>query len=560
MREGAATDRARGRTGPGKGMAKNKGRGRVARRFLQREDGTVTVFAAMIFVLMVSAGGISVDIMRFETQRAQLQYTLDRAVLAAAALSQTLEPETVVRSYFETAGFTDYRLTVQEEEGVNFRRVEAQAEMEMRTLFMSIFGQRVMTSTAAGAAEERIRNIEVSLVLDISGSMDVSPTHRIDALRPAAREFVTTLLDANDTPGGNQRVSISVVPYTDHVNMGSRLASVFALTDEHDYSRCSRFDWEDFTVSGIDPTVPIQRMGHFDILEIDAMDPVPSPYCPTDDAGAILPWSANETELHGTIDALTAWGSTAIDVGMRWGVALLDPMARPALGGLNAAGLVDDDFLGRPAAYEDETTLKIVVLMTDGSNREQLDLVERYRDGPSPFWRDPDDGDFSVYYAEWDQYWHEDHDRWRSEPDGGDNDNAVRLDYADLWNHIPVEVMRETLFHPDAWQRHEGFLSLQNWWRRPAIEAMANEYEFFDIIDIHASGEEGDRRLRRICDVAHARDIVVFTIAFDAPLEGRQVMQYCASSDAHYYDIEALNISDTFSSIARTINQLRLVQ
>jgi hypothetical protein len=37
-------------------------------------------------------------------------------------------------------------------------------------------------------------------------------------------------------------------------------------------------------------------------------------------------------------------------------------------------------------------------------------------------------------------------------------------------------------------------------------------------------------------------------------------MRYCASSDAHYYDVEGVEITDAFASIARTINQLRLIQ
>lgn len=533
---------------------------RLPRRFVRREDGTVTVFAAIVFVLMIGASGIAVDIMRFETQRAQLQYTLDRAVLAAASLSQTLDPNLVVESYFETAGLNDYRLAVQVEEGVNFRRVTAQAEMELQTLFMAIFGQRMMTSPAAGAAEERIRNIEVSMVLDISGSMDEYPTYRIRDLRPAARDFVTAVLGANNSPSGDQLVSISIIPYNGHVNVGTTLSSVFQLTDEHNYSRCSRFYWDDFTVSGLNPSVPIQRMAHFDIVSSDWSDPIANPRCPTNDYAAILPWSNNEAELHALINSFNPSGTTAIDAGMRWAVALLDPLARPALNGLNSVGLVHDDFVGRPASYSDEETLKVVVLMTDGANTEQYDVVEQYRDGPSPFWRDPDDGDFSVYYAQWDLYWHEDHDTWRDYPDGGADNDAVRLDYADLWHHIPVGEVEEDLFHRDAWEEQDNQNSWVNQWRRPTIQAMGNQYEFWDIVDQYVWADEGDRRLRRMCDVAHAQDIVVFAISFEAPTRGQQVMRYCASSDAHYYDVNGLDISNAFASIARTINQLRLVQ
>jgi len=513
---------------------------RLPRRFMRREDGSITIFATVVFVLMVGVGGIAIDVMRFETQRVQLQYTLDRAVLAAASLSQTLDPQDVVENYFETAGLEGYRLRVQVEEGVNFRRVEAQAELELQTLFMSIFGQPVLTSPASGAAEERIRNVEVSLVLDVSGSMRNS--NRMVNLRPAARDFVTTVLSANNNPNGDQLVSVSIVPYDHAVNMGTTVSSVFSLTNEHTYSRCARFYEDDFTFAGIDPTVPLQRLGHFEYLNQWWRDPITGPACHRDNTMAIMPWSNNEGQLHGLIDSLQPNGWTAIDQGMRWGVALLDPSTRPALAGLVSNGTVHEDFDGRPASYVDPETLKIVVLMTDGENTRQFDLHENFRSGPSIFWRDPRNGRFSVYSEYWDSFYQVSQNRWRSAPDGGSV--AVQLDYSDLWNHIPPGAVRNNL--------------LSNYY----LSDVRDQFDWEDIVNQYGqdNGIVGDRRLRNICDVAHAEGIVVFSIAFEAPSRGRDVMRYCASSDAHYYDVDGIDISDAFASIARTINQLRLIQ
>jgi hypothetical protein len=191
---------------------------------MRREDGTITTFALMIFILMVAVAGIAIDIMRYETQRVQLQYTLDRSVLAAASVTQPLNPVDVVENYFEISGLENYRLTIDVEEGLNFRRVEAYAELEINTLFMHMFGVRVLTSPAEGAAEERIRNVEVSMVLDISGSMGWNS--KLTNMQNAAREFVTTVLQANESDSGNL-VSISIVPYNGMVNLGEPLESVF---------------------------------------------------------------------------------------------------------------------------------------------------------------------------------------------------------------------------------------------------------------------------------------------------------------------------------------------
>ena len=532
--------------------------------FFAREDGSTTVFATVVFVLMVGIGGIAIDVMRYESQRVQLQYTLDRAVLAAASLGQTQDPRSVVENYFETAGFEGYRLRVNVEQGINFRRVEARAEMETQTLFMGLFGQPILTSPAAGAAEERVRNVEVSLVLDNSGSMNLSPTFRINDLRPAARDFVTTVMEANNNPAGDQYVSVSLIPYDFTVNMGPTLASVFSLTNEHTYSTCARFYDADFDFSGpnpfigIDPTVPLQRLGHFDA--VTSSSPITWPVCRQGTSGQIVPWSNNVGQLHAAINALDPEGATASDVGMRWAVALMDPAARPALAGLVGNGTVHADFNGRPAAYNDPETIKIIVLMTDGENTQQFDLRPQFRSGPSPFWRDPNTGRFSVYYAQWGEYWHESRDRWRSFPDGGSS--AVQLDYSDLWQHISVPALRSRMFSADSWQRNEGWWSWVNEWRYWDIIAMRSIYDFTNVVDEYAAanGIVGDARLNAICTAAKARGIVIFTIAFDAPTRGQTAMRDCASSDAHYYDVNGLDISTAFDSIAQTINRLRLVQ
>ena len=55
-------------------------------------------------------------------------------------------------------------------------------------------------------------------------------------------------------------------------------------------------------------------------------------------------------------------------MGMKWGVALLDPSFQPITQALNQQGKVDAVFSSRPSSYTDEETLKTIVLMTDGVN------------------------------------------------------------------------------------------------------------------------------------------------------------------------------------------------
>ena len=52
-------------------------------RFARDESGNLVVFGVYVFVMIFMVAGIGIDLMRLERDRADLQYTLDRAVLIA---------------------------------------------------------------------------------------------------------------------------------------------------------------------------------------------------------------------------------------------------------------------------------------------------------------------------------------------------------------------------------------------------------------------------------------------------------------------------------------------
>ena len=503
--------------------------------FCRDDRGTVTIFALMMFVLMLAAGGIAIDVMRYETQRTQLQYTLDRAVLAAASLSQQEDPETVVIDYFATSGLANYRLDVDVEEGLNYRRVSAAVEMDMQTYFMNMFGVSALTSPARGAAEERIMDIEVSMVLDISGSMGWS--NKLRNMRNAANDFIDTMLDLNTA--GDQQVSLSIIPYNSQVNTGSTLASVFTLSTEHDESTCTRFDPADYNSTAINPGDTIERIAHFDYRYQYSYTTFRTPHCTTSDYAAILPWSNDAGDLHGLVNSLHANGNTAIDLGMRWGVGLLDPVAQPALSSLIDAGEVDADFEGRPYSYEEDEVLKIVILMTDGENTSQYDVAQAYKRGPSTVYRDPESGRTSAYLPNYDLYYWHHNGSYRYEPYGGAN--AVPIPWTELWATYSARMLAgEYYYYAGDW---DYYYNLR-----------------YDAIERYAGPNEADANLRNICDAANEAGIIVFTIAFEAPTRGQNVMQHCATTPAHYYNAEGIEISEAFASIAPSINQLRLIQ
>ncbi|MEC8197117.1 MAG: hypothetical protein VX228_12600, partial [Pseudomonadota bacterium] len=95
----------------------------------------------------------------------------------------------------------------------------------------------------------------------------------------------------------------------------------------------------------------------------------------------------------------------SIDTGMKWGTALLDPAFQPVVSSMidssNAdSGAVPQIFEGRPFAYGNHESLKIVVLMSDGQNTRQHFVTDNYRTGNSNVWYNAQEDYYSLYLGQ----------------------------------------------------------------------------------------------------------------------------------------------------------------
>ena len=381
-------------------------------RLLARtQDGGLAIFALFIFVIMLAAAGLAIDTMRAERERVRLQATLDGALLAAADLQQALPPEDVVRSYFAAAGLSD-RLdadSIVVEERVGRKAVSARARFDVPTLLLGLVGVDALAVGADGRAAEIETDVEISLVLDISGSMQSTP-QRIDALRPAARSFIDTVMQNGLRDDGTARTTMSIVPYSTSVSLPEEMYSLYNVNAFHDRSRCILFRDADYDDTALNRTIARDQLGHFlgddRVLQPDRSEPgyrydvsprrVFQTDCPRvgrDNGGVelntMVPFETDPEALKASIDTLAPYGTTAMHVGMRWGVALLDPTARPVADSLVGAGAVEGAASGRPFDYRRADTVKAVVLMTDGEITGMYDLFEPFKRGLSNVWYDP---------------------------------------------------------------------------------------------------------------------------------------------------------------------------
>lgn len=330
---------------------------------------------ALCFGVMATAAGGGLDYSRSVGIGAELQAALDSGVLAAASLTQTRDPETVVRAYVEAA-LSDHgdlseslEVSVTREVSLNSRDVGATASVRIPTTLLGLAGVNYLRVERETRAEERMRNIEISMVLDISSSMRGS---KIDNLREASIDFVDTMLTA-DASG---MTSMSIVPYGGTVRLDD---SFFRFVTNGQVYSPPGFNWQldvpdivddwngclELTRNQVD-RISITPGGH-GVLPNFTVWNRNNPWCPDEDGTEAVFLTNDRNRLVGLLnnfDNPILSDGTGTDIGTSWGVRALDPDWQGELNG-------DATFNDRPAAYDDGETLKVMVVMTDGGITSQ---------------------------------------------------------------------------------------------------------------------------------------------------------------------------------------------
>lgn len=550
------------------------GLGRVWRRmkgFRKDEGGTMLVFGVSMFVMMLWAGGMAIDFMRFEHDRARMQYTLDRAALAAASLNQPLNCEDVARDYFEKAGLDTTQVLVRGNCNELSKIVKVGAETEVKSLFLNLLGITSMTAGGESTAEESVQDVEISLVLDVSGSMgwdaEGGTKSKLEALQEATQEFLDILLIDDNA----DRVSINIIPYNMQVNAGEDVLNLLNVTDEHSYSNCIDFVDADFDTVEISDDVAgggggaslgdlsisselgggvmgaaddLQRTGHFDPYyttrnhpNITSDDNATQHFvCPITDFSEIMLMSQTKSALMDKINDFRADGNTSIDIGVKWGAYFLNPSSNVLIGALPEGSssfspdgepvteMVDGveveteqprrlptAFGERPYAYDRPHTLKFLIVMTDGQNTTQYTLDEDYASGPSTLWWDPNvDGSHSGNDSTWLSH-------YKQRP-GPNNDyfisrgNYYNDYFSDTRRHSSHD---EQLEWPEVWNMMGvKYLSYYYFYARD-WDADAYYDNNDDIMNYVYSGTK-NARLKAICAAAKGEDLLGNKIE-DAP-------------------------------------------
>ena len=552
------------------------------RRFSREETGSLSVFSIFMFFIIISVSGIGIDLMLNELRRVKLQAALDHAIVAAADMDQDLAPEDVVNDYFAKVGYSDYLTGVAVDQGPTHKIVTASARQTAPTLLTRLLGVEELTAPAFGTAEEEFTRVEISMVLDISGSM--ADNNKMTNLQDAATEFVDLVLH----PSFGDKVSLSLIPYSEQVNVGPHLMAQFNTSHVHNYSHCIEFPDAAYTSTALDTSLTYQQTQHFQWNwgAGYAENAYAAPICPQQDFERVTPISKNADYLKAQINALEPRGGTQIFVGMKWATALLNPAFNATQVNMVAQGYADPDFADRPLV-DDETVEKHIILMTDGKNswsnriqnwaidtQDEVELWATYNFQWSLF-RVGYNGNNTGGIAPQPDARHT-----RDPFDPTNTGGVYGLDDQAGTGATAPNASRFGLGPLGFWQRVLAGLTLPRGagmlagrWTFPEVFEGGPENFDFNFDGTVLSGYSwssffyqkytaatGDSLLASLCTAAKTDGIIVWTVGFEVDQHGADVMEACASSPSHFFRVENTEISTAFRQIASKISQLRLTQ
>jgi Flp pilus assembly protein TadG len=329
---------------------------------------------AMIFALSITAifGGVAlaIDLNRAVTAGTKLAQVLDAAALAGAKLlDQDVVSDSDVSARVQSfvsaqpailgiSPSTFLQLPVGIDRNTNTVTVVGKGKIQTR--FASIIGFNTMDIAKSSAVTYKMKDVELALVMDTTGSMAEVPAGdtktKIESLKTAADIVVDTLYGQAINDRG---IRIAIAPFSSAVNAGSYASDAVQQSSStyspyySSFAPPSSYDKCAVERTGSDNATDASPSSGGKLRSLTSVGDS-SNSCP---AAAIMPLSgrSKKDDIKSTIANFAPNGSTAGHIGIAWGWYLLSPNWSGIFSGASA-----------PGPYNNTNVSKSVVLMTDG--------------------------------------------------------------------------------------------------------------------------------------------------------------------------------------------------
>lgn len=319
-------------------------------RFHACERGAVMVmFATMVIPLMV-LGGLAVDVSQAYLVKARLSHALDAAALAVGSMRSVSSNATFLETQFGNfvkANYTNsdvgstHDLTFADVGGI----ISVTGKATVSTVFLNIIGVNFITVSSSAEIIVETNGLELVMVLDNTGSMGSS--NKMADMKTAAHELIDIVFGNETAP---DLLKVGLVPFDNTVNIGTDMAAYVSDPTTAGFSTLA--GWKGCVMARNYPADIQDSSTSVDGLWAPFYNVKSSnrnKYCPR----PITPLTNMRSTLESEIDAMSALGSTHINLGAAWGWRVLSP----------GAPFTEGSFYGDPDWN------KVAIILTDGDNR-----------------------------------------------------------------------------------------------------------------------------------------------------------------------------------------------
>ncbi|MGX1499363.1 Flp pilus assembly protein TadG [Labrenzia sp. MBR-25] len=344
-----------------------------------RKASILPVFGIMV-VLIVVIAGITIDVSRTVNAREKLSFAIDAAALSVAAdLSTSVMSDEQIKAALADsfkANLADVEFLDEAIKNLSFVvdaengtiKVSSFATLDNYFIDMGGYGMQALGpetfnfGTSSQVTYSRF-DVELALVVDVTGSM----RNDMDTLRDASKGLVNILIPET-TEEADSKVRISLVPYSQGVNLGTYAAKVkggvygyadssVCVTERQDYD-----DGEDiYKVRYTD--MPYNYYVKTDPPPPDVFYGGGSNRC--SGTSKMIPLTADRDTLLDAIADLDDNGGTAGQTGVVWGWNSISPNYSDVW-----------PLASKPEPYDNDDVLKFAIIMTDGDNNRFYEFVK----------------------------------------------------------------------------------------------------------------------------------------------------------------------------------------
>lgn len=512
--------------------------------------GHVAVIFALAIIPIITIAGFAIDFQNTTSRKVQVQAAVDTAVIAGARAMQAGKTSAQIRdemkAYVNAMVETNNNgLTCNDPEislPQGTQDIVVNIRCAQQAIISQIVGQNEIEFDVSSTSTWGVGKLDVAFMFDVSGSM--ASNNRMTSLKAAALEALETLKPAEGGPGTDD-VRIAMVSYNDMVNAGDYFEEVTGLSPTRTYYAIDKYKENE----QVQETYTVRER------VCDTETVCTRFYTSGGRRGQCRPnaWVTRETNCRWEDVEKTRWITVEVDKERTVSRTLHSTCVWERTGN-NA--------------------------FTDAVPQQNPDAVNRIDDAQQIIYNISADEENTGNYLSAGYAWF--YDRYDDRMD-----NTWYTSGTSCRNHKPLALTKNRtvldnyvngLTTGGGTAGHQGiawawYMVSEKWDTVFTGDSAPLPYDEPDSVKAVILMTDGDflhqrfgnqgssmQQAKDVCDAMKAQDkVIIYTVAFQAPNKGKEVLKYCASGPEFSFEPQnGQQLSQAYQAIATSISDLRI--